>query len=234
MKLFDKANDALKLVQDSLNTLLSRQTELTQQIGQRNIDIKALQNMPMSIDDFCSFIPHFVKSEGEKLYGGILRANLSDGHSKDSRNKLAWGSCEDETGEISLGYHFISMASGNGVGDSDVIAFRMLCFYSPEVVIEKLANKLKSDLGKEWGNTKHPAIAERRVQVVKLREERQALEAELEEVNNEIDRINRIVEAIPKPPVTSEPPEEGVFIADNGMRTTISKDIHGNKFSTIG
>ncbi|EEW4293828.1 hypothetical protein NZL45_001959 [Escherichia coli] len=226
MKLFDKANDALKLVQDSLNALLSRRTELLERIEEKNAKIKALRDMPMSLDDFCSFIPHFVKDSGNKAYPALYSFNRE-------ANQMPWSHPENEDGEINPGHFFIRNVGGAESGNTGINFFNKMCFFFPDVVSQRLIEALKAEDGGQWGNESFPAVAERRQQVATLRDERTAIEKELEDVNGEIARISTVVDAIPKEPQPVQEPELGAFMQQNGMVLTVEADSNGRKSASI-
>ncbi|EFZ73212.1 hypothetical protein [Escherichia coli] len=106
-------------------------------------------------------------------------------------------------------------------------------FFFPDVVSQRLIEALKAEDGGQWGNESFPAVAERRQQVATLRDERTAIEKELEDVNGEIARISTVVDAIPKEPQPVQEPELGAFMQQNGMVLTVEADSNGRKSASI-
>ncbi|EAY4680418.1 hypothetical protein S793_26285, partial [Salmonella enterica] len=75
MSLIKKAQAAVNIVSDLTASLKGQKSALEAKIAEKNDAIKKLLDMPMSFDDFCSFIHDYVRQEGEKFYSRLCYEN---------------------------------------------------------------------------------------------------------------------------------------------------------------
>ncbi|EAM8668943.1 hypothetical protein BIX20_05945 [Salmonella enterica] len=182
MNLIKKAQAAVNIVTDLTASLTEQKATLEAKIAEKNDAIKKLLDMPMNLDDFCSFIPEFVRIRGESFYSRL-------GYENRENNLMPWGAIENESGETNPGPYFLSGQGGDCYGDAGVVAFRRECFFHPENTVKRLTDKFKSEFADSWGNEQLPAIAERRATIKTLQAERDAIQADLDEVNANINGI---------------------------------------------
>ncbi|EBL5123988.1 hypothetical protein NF98_20070 [Salmonella enterica subsp. enterica serovar Rubislaw] len=182
MSLIKKAQAAVNIVSDLTASLKGQKSALEAKIAEKNDAIKKLLDMPMSFDDFCSFIHDYVRQEGEKFYSRLCYENRE-------RNSVRWGEIENENGDIDTGHFYISGSGGTLFGDTSIAAFARECFFHPENTVRRLTEKLKADLAESWGNKQFPSVEERREAIKALQAERDQIQAELDEVNANINGI---------------------------------------------
>ncbi|EKC4132997.1 hypothetical protein OPZ14_004746 [Salmonella enterica subsp. enterica] len=182
MSLIKKAQAAVNIVSDLTASLKEQKAALETKIAEKNDAIKKLLDMPMSFDDFCSFIHDYVRREGEKFYSRLSYENRE-------RNLVRWGEIENENGDIDTGHFYIRDSGGTLFGDASIAAFSRECFFHPENTIRRLTEKLKADLAESWGNEQFPSVEERREAIKALQAERDQTQAELDEVNANINGI---------------------------------------------
>ncbi|EBU8698770.1 hypothetical protein AABH71_003149 [Salmonella enterica] len=182
MTLLKKVQATASEINNITTSLLGKKSKLETQIAEKNDAIKNLLDMPMSIDDFCSFIPEYVRIRGESYYSRFSYENRE-------KKLKPWGGIESENGYIDTGYFYISGEGGNYFSDVNIASFARECFFHPENTAKRLTDKLKSELADSWGNEQFPPIAERRATIKKLQAEREAVQSELDEVNDNIEAI---------------------------------------------
>ncbi|EBA3894124.1 hypothetical protein C3509_19075 [Salmonella enterica] len=181
--------EALNAVKNNLATLNEKKEKLSHRIGEINSEITSLQDMPLSLNDYCSFIPEYVRRFGQEEFRSLKYTLCSD--SGYGGNKECWGDMENESGDIS-GPRYLPGLGGLPPGDTNLAIVRKLCFFFPDVVATRLTEALKKDKSVAWGNDKLPSLAERRKTVAALVSERTGLESELEAVSEEIAGITGI------------------------------------------
>ncbi|EFN6740588.1 hypothetical protein EIF87_24020, partial [Escherichia coli H6] len=159
----------------STKSLMIRKKELEDKISTLNNRINELFNMPLNLDDYCSYIPSYVENCG-KPYIDI-----------SGDNKTTWGDCEKENGEIGAKIKYKRLVENATSAFND--SFYMMCFYHPVVITELLTKILKEKYKDIWGNNELPTIAERRLEVDKLIAEREEIQKELTEIEACVNNI---------------------------------------------
>ncbi|EAW9079435.1 hypothetical protein [Salmonella enterica] len=197
MSLIQKAQAAVGIMTDLTASLLEQKTKLEAQIAEKNDAIQKLLNMPMNLDDFCSFISEHVRIKGEDFYDRLSYEN------RDS-NLIPWGAVESENGKIAPSHFYIKGTSGTLYSDVNMAAFARECFFHPENTVKRLTDKLKSELADSWGNEQYPSIKERRITVASLQAERAKIQEELDEVNANLAGIRSAASNINIPEPDSE------------------------------
>ncbi|EDZ5416055.1 hypothetical protein GQV58_000077 [Salmonella enterica] len=219
MNLIKKAQAAVNIVTDLTATLTEQKKKLEAQIAEKNDAIQKLLNMPMNIDDFCSFIPEYVRVRGELFY---------DRFSYENRNKnlIPWGSIEKENGDIDTGNFYISGEDGSYFYDAGIASFSRECFFHPENTAKRLTDKLKIDLADSWGNEQYPPIEERRAKIKELQAERDAIQADLDDINANINGILSAANGINNPGATIKAPQ--------AERDEVEAELNGDNASNGG
>ncbi|AXC71655.1 hypothetical protein ABGY98_001670 [Salmonella enterica] len=197
MSLIQKAQAAVGIMTDLTASLLEQKTKLEAQIAEKNDAIQKLLNMPMNLDDFCSFIPEYVRVRGELFYNRF-------GYENREKKLIPWGSIEKENGDVKLGNFYISGEDGSYFSDAGIASFSRECFFHPENTVKRLTDKLKSELADSWGNEQYPSIKERRITVASLQAERAKIQEELDEVNANLAGIRSAASNINIPEPDSE------------------------------
>lgn len=182
--------EALNAVKNNLASLNEQKEKLSRRIGDINGEITALQDMPLSLNDYCSFIPEYIERFGQEEYQSFKRA-LCNGSGSEG-NAERWGNLENENGDISGLFRLVGLGGNVPPADAGMAVMRKLCFFFPDVVATRLTEALKKDKSVAWGNDKLPSLAERRKTVAALVSERAGLESELAAISEEIAGITGI------------------------------------------
>ena len=182
--------EALNAVKNNLASLNEQKEKLSRRIGDINGEITALQDMPLSLNDYCSFIPEYIERFGQEEYQLFKRA-LCNGSGSEG-NAERWGNLENENDDISGLFRLVGLGGNVPPADTGMAVMRKLCFFFPDVVATRLTEALKKDKSVTWGNDKLPSLAERRKTVAALVSERTGLESELAAVSEEIAGITGI------------------------------------------
>lgn len=182
--------EALNAVKNNLTSLNEQKEKLSRRIGDINGEITALQDMPLSLNDYCSFIPEYIERFGQEEYRSFKHA-LCNGSGSEG-NAERWGNLESENGDISGLFRLVGLGGNISPADTGMAVMRKLCFFFPDVVASRLTEALEKDKSVAWGNDKLPSLAERRKTVAALVSERTGLESELVAVSEEIAGITGI------------------------------------------
>ena len=105
--------EALNAVKNNLTSLNEQKEKLSRRIGDINGEITALQDMPLSLNDYCSFIPEYIERFGQEEYQSFKRA-LCNGSGGEG-NAERWGNLENENGDISGLFRLVGLG-GNVPG----------------------------------------------------------------------------------------------------------------------
>ncbi|EBX9423163.1 hypothetical protein DT160_11910 [Salmonella enterica subsp. enterica serovar Mikawasima] len=200
MNLIKKAQAAVNIVTDLTISLTEQKKKLEAQIAEKNDAIQKLLNMPMNLDDFCSFISEHVRIKGDDFYDRLSYENRES-------NLMPWGAIESESGEINPSHFYIKGTSGTLYSDVNMAAFARECFFHPENTVKRLTDKFKAELAKSWGNEQLPTIAERRVTIKALQAERDAIQADLDDINANINGILSATNSINNPRAAIKAPQ---------------------------
>ena len=182
--------EALNAVKNNLTSLNEQKEKLSRRIGDINGEITALQDMPLSLNDYCSFIPEYIERFGQEEYQLFKRA-LCNGSGSEG-NAERWGNLESENGDISGLFRLVGLGGNVSPADTGMAVMRKLCFFFPDVVATRLTEALKKDKSVVWGNDKLPSLADRRKTVAALVSERAELESALDAISEEIAGITGI------------------------------------------
>ena len=182
--------EALNAVKNNLASLNEQKEKLSRRIGDINGEITALQDMPLSLNDYCSFIPEYIERFGQEEYQSFKRALCNSSVSEGNAER--WGNLESENGDISGLFRLAGLGGNVSPADTGMAVMRKLCFFFPDVVATRLTETLKKDKSVAWGNDKLPSLAERRKTVAALVSERTELESALDAVSEEIAGITGI------------------------------------------
>lgn len=182
--------EALNAVKNNLTSLNEQKEKLSRRIGDINGEITALQDMPLSLNDYCSFIPEYIERFGQEEYRSFKHALCNCSGSEGNAER--WGNLESENGDISGLFRLVGLGGNISPADTGMAVMRKLCFFFPDVVASRLTEALEKDKSVAWGNDKLPSLAERRKTVAALVSERTGLESELAAVSEEIAGITGI------------------------------------------
>ncbi|EIV1841826.1 hypothetical protein L7E85_004163 [Salmonella enterica] len=200
MNLIKKAQAAVNIVTDLTTTLTEQKKKLEAQIADKNDAIQKLLNMPMNLDDFCSFISDYVRIKGDDFYDRLSYENRES-------NLMPWGEVESESGKIAPGPFYIRGTSGTLYSDVGMAAFARECFFHPENTVKRLTDKFRAELAKSWGNEQYPPIEERRAKIKALQAERDAIQADLDDINANINGILSAANGINNPGAAIKAPQ---------------------------
>ena len=190
MKPVISLTEALSAVKNNLASLNEQKENLSRRIGEINGEITTLQDMPLSLNDYCSFIPEYIARFGQEEYQSFKRALCNDSGSEGNAER--WGNLENENGDISGLFRLVGLGGNVSPADTGMAVMRKLCFFFPDVVATRLTEALKKDKSVAWGNDKLPSLADRRKTVAALVSERAELESALDAVSEEIAGITGI------------------------------------------
>lgn len=182
--------EALNAVKNNLTSLNEQKEKLSRRISEINGEITTLQDMPLSLNDYCSFIPEYIERFGQEEYQSFKRVLCNSSGSEGNAER--WGNLENESGDISGLFRLVGLGGNISPADTGMAVMRKLCFFFPDVVATRLTEALKKDKSVVWGNDKLPSLAERRKTVAALVSERTGLESELMAVSEEIAGITGI------------------------------------------
>ena len=175
--LVSEAKKSIDLITNSAKSLMIKKKELEDSLNTVNNRIKELFEMPLNIDDYCSYIPYFVKACGKATRDVVC-----------ARKEITWQHCENEKGEMLENKRLVQNAEGFSFGDLGLITFHRECFYNPESVIKQLTETLK-EKHNNWGNDEYPSVTERRIEVKQLVSKREEIQEELNIINADINKI---------------------------------------------
>ncbi|GAB7217697.1 hypothetical protein [Dickeya oryzae] len=129
-------------VKSTLSGLINRHSELKKKIGEINGQIEALQNMPLSLDDYCSFIPGFIQSFGAGVFSSLKRS-MANEYNHSEGNSESWGALEKENGEITGISRLLGLSGLPKTDDTNLEIIRYFCFFFPDIVSERIIETLK-------------------------------------------------------------------------------------------
>ncbi|POD94216.1 hypothetical protein BV924_16425 [Pectobacterium odoriferum] len=192
-----KIIDSLSEVKATLSEYLNKKEKLKNKINDINLRIGELQSMPMSLDDYCTFIPDFINRFGSNVFSSLKRS-MTNSYNNSEGNSEAWGNVEKENGEVVGLTRLLGFSGLAKSDDNNLEILRYLCFLFPDEIAGKVIEALKNDTSTAWGNESLPPIAERREMVKELVEQRTSLEKELSDVSTEIQSINSLFSQMPQ------------------------------------
>ncbi|ENO97556.1 MAG: hypothetical protein QMB75_00215 [Thauera sp.] len=147
--------------------------------------IEALENAPVSLDDWGGFLRAYIAKKGERFVSPLLPTRLlapsGYGERPEPFNKRPWA--DFERGDNVLPGDMVKMLSS---GDYSA---PLLCALFPDQVCALILSNVKKHLGDKWGNEDAVPVSERRVLAAVLVRERDDLLARREELKAEIDRL---------------------------------------------
>lgn len=181
------AKAALEAVSVELASLRDSQKAKLARIAEIDKQIKALHDAPISLDDFQGYVAKHIESVGQD-YGKrldlreLVRPNRGSGYDLHVPiHQHPWAYFE-EADHIHFPDRSVRWKDKND-------PFSMLCFFMPEVVTKRLLDQLRMDAGPRWVAPDAPPVEARRALIVKLEDERETTEDELEEVTHSIAAI---------------------------------------------
>lgn len=189
---------ALTTIKSAMSAIDSKLDGLNEELGgveQRLTELRKgkadLYAAPLRLSDYSQYLKEAIQQHGEGVATIWARDRWRWGASYGpSYAEQSWEKFERQDGAVNdIGI----MASGAGTGASE---FKMLCFFTPDAVHERLMERLHEVVGeKKWGNLEHPTIAERRERIAEIDAEtdelgqrRDQLKAEIQEISSAVSR----------------------------------------------
>lgn len=147
---------------------------------------------PLRLADLSRYLKEAIQQYGNGVANrwALDRFQWSTDTYGPSYAEKPWESFEGQDGALK---NMWQMVSGAGATTE---TFKMLCFFTPDAVHEKLMERLHEVVGeKRWGNLEHPTIDERRklisemnAKANELGERRDQLKAEIQEISDAVSR----------------------------------------------
>ena len=192
MGILGTAKAALAAVSGELTTLREQRKAKHARLSEIDGQVQALREAPISLEDFQGYIASFVARSGSAFGQSIrlrdgVKANRGTGYDLHVPvYQTPWSRFEDEDGNtIDSAVSLPDRSSLLGGGD----AFGAWCFFAPELVAQKLTEQLRKDAGNKWVPPDAPSVAERRVLIAQLAQQRGAVEDGMESVTQSIAEI---------------------------------------------
>lgn len=190
---------ALTTIKSAFSAIDSKLDGLNEELGgieQQLSDLRKakadLYAAPLRLSDYSQYLKEAIEQHGKGVANkwALERFRWHEESYGPSLANRTWGSIEEQDGTIKQISQVVS-----GAGEA-VNAFKMLCFFTPDAVHEKLMERLHEVVGEQrWGNLEHPTIAERRkliaemdAKAAELGERRDQLKSEIEEITSAVSR----------------------------------------------
>lgn len=189
---------ALTTIKSAFSAIDSKLDGLNEELGgieQQLSDLRKakadLYAAPLRLSDYSQYLKEAIQQHGKGVASiwARERHQWADTYGPSSAER-PWASFEGQDGTIKdIG----QMVSSAGAATD---TFKMLCFFTPDAVHEKLMERLHEVVGeKRWGNLEHPSIAERRKLIAEidakaneLGERRDQLLTEIQEITSAVSR----------------------------------------------
>lgn len=182
MNIVNDIKTALATIGGQLNSLKEQLATTNQQIAAANAKLQALYDAPLSLEDYGIYLKATIAQRGENELRNWAqeRVQAHPSYGK-SYAELPWSRFEEANGDLASNPMMLAMTLPN--------TFDAMCFFMPEVVYEKLMERLREVAGRRWGNTQHLPVAERRQQRDSLKSELQTLLAQRDDLREQIEAI---------------------------------------------
>ena len=182
MTIVSDIKTALATIGGRLNSLKEELATTNQQIAGANAKLQALYNAPLSLEDYGIYLKATIAQRGENELRMWAQERVQrDAIYGDPYAKMPWSRYEEVNGDPVSNPTMLAMTLPN--------TFDAMCFFMPDVVYEKLMERLREVAGRRWGNTEHPPVAERRQQRDSLQSELKTLHAHRAELTAQIEAI---------------------------------------------
>lgn len=172
---------------DGLNEELDGIERQLSDLRKAKADLYAL---PLRLSDYSQYLKESIEQHGKGVANMWARERFQWHSSGPSYAQQPWAHFEGQDGSVKDIGIMVSAA------DANASAFRMMCFFTPDAVHEKLMERLHEVVGEQrWGNLEHPTIAERRKLIAEmdakadeLGERGDQLKAEIQEITSAVSR----------------------------------------------
>ncbi|MCO7614098.1 hypothetical protein NJH83_28060 [Pseudomonas chlororaphis] len=182
MTIVNDIKTALATIGGQLNSLKEQLAATNQQIASAHAKLQALYDAPLSLEDYGIYLKATIALRGSEELRTWARERVQTHPSYGSSYaELPWSRFEEANGDLAENPMMLAMTLPN--------AFDAMCFFMPEVVYEKLMERLREVAGRRWGNTEHPPVAERRQQRDSLQNELRTLQAQRTDLQAQIEAI---------------------------------------------
>lgn len=189
---------ALTTIKSAFSAIDSKLDGLNEELGGIERQLSDLRKAkadlyaaPLRLSDYSQYLKEAIQQHGK----GVASIWARERHQwADSRGlsyaEMPWEKFEGQDGALKVTEMMVSGASGG----SD--PFKMMCFFTPDAVHEKLMERLHEVVGeKRWGNLEHPLLEERRELIAamdakagELGERRDQLKAEIQKITSAVSR----------------------------------------------
>lgn len=182
MTIVNDIKTALATIGGKLNSLKEQLAATNQQIASANAKLRALYDAPLSLEDYGIYLKATIALRGENELRTWARERVQAHPSYGkSYAELPWSRFEEANGDLASNPTMLAMTLPN--------TFDAMCFFMPDVVYEKLMERLREVAGRHWSNTEHPPVAERRQQRDSLQNELRTLQAQQADLTAQIEAI---------------------------------------------
>ncbi|POF97678.1 hypothetical protein [Pseudomonas putida] len=149
--------EAMVTVNAKLASLKEELSGIDKQLSEMHRAKTALYGAPISLTDYSEYLRKAIEQRGEGGVNMWARERHTGTHGVKSWSARPWSDFEDPNAGL---YLMISTLNAD---------FPMLCLLIPDVIHEKLMERLHKVVGTaKWGNLEHPTVAERTAQVAEL------------------------------------------------------------------
>ena len=182
MNIVSDIKAALATISGSLTGLKEQLATTNQQIAGANAKLQALYDAPLSLEDYGIYLKATIAQRGdsELRTWALERVQPHPSYGK-SYAELPWSRFEEANGDFASNPMMLAMMLPN--------TFDAMCFFMPDVVYEKLMERLREVAGRRWNNTEYPPVAERRQQRDSLQDELKTLQAQRADLMAQIEAI---------------------------------------------
>ena len=182
MTIVNDIKNALATIGGQLNSLKEQLAATNQQIASAHSKLQALYNAPLSLEDYGIYLRATIAQRGESELRTWAQERVQP-HASYGKPyaELPWSRFEEANGDLLSNPMMLAMTLPN--------TFDAMCFFMPEVVYEKLMERLREVAGRRWGNTEHPPVAERRQQRDNLQKELKTLQSQRADLTAQIEAI---------------------------------------------
>ena len=172
---------------ESVNTLRQRTAEIEGQITE-------IGAAPVNLEDFFPKLRAWIDAKGKAyaralMAGGLLRHDSLHGIGDTSFSRCSLAGLDAMV--INDRTHLFGGLSNTSRPDVSS-TFEALCFFFPDLVLEKLCEEVRTACGSAWGNDQVPA-QERRMVIAGLLSERHEIKKRMETIQGEINEVESAI-----------------------------------------
>ena len=173
---------ALSTINGTLGKLKEELADTNRQIGSIEGQITDLRTMPISLEDWGGYLKTAIEEKAAKHLPMLAHKLLAPySHTGErAENTLPWSFFENKENNILF---------DKGLFPEQGSVLNAMCFFFPDMIYERLMERLRACVGDRWGNESYPTVDERRktidtlsAQRTVLIERRGVLEAEIDEI----------------------------------------------------